>query len=90
MTEQPVARHETTSVTIAFVVSAELGMTSIALLHLEREFLTATTPNRVPVEDSGRGAGIGLVLSENVQVDLAGMFGDLTTEGIFSLVYRFD
>ena len=33
-------------------------------------------------------AGLGVVLGENVQLDLAGLFGDYTTEGIFSLVYR--
>ncbi len=32
--------------------------------------------------------GIGTVLSENLQVDIAGSFGELITEGYLSLVYR--
>ncbi len=39
-------------------------------------------------DDNIYSAGLGFVVGENVQIDLAGMFGDFTTEGIFSLVYR--
>lgn len=41
-------------------------------------------------DDNIFSAGLGLVLSENVQLDIAAMFGSLTTEGVFSLVYRFE
>jgi long-subunit fatty acid transport protein len=34
--------------------------------------------------------GFGALLSDNVQIDLAGTFGDLIKEGTMSLVYRFE
>lgn len=34
--------------------------------------------------------GFGTLLSDNVQIDLAGTFGDLIEEGTLSLVYRFE
>ncbi len=39
-------------------------------------------------DDHIYSAGLGFVIGENVQIDIAGMFGDFTTEGILSLVYR--
>jgi len=34
--------------------------------------------------------GLGFLVNDNLQIDLAGSYGDLSTEGIVSLVYRFE
>jgi long-subunit fatty acid transport protein len=41
-------------------------------------------------DDNIVSAGVGLVLSENVQLDIAALFGSLNTEGVLSMVYRFE
>ncbi|MBU0481576.1 MAG: outer membrane protein transport protein [Proteobacteria bacterium] len=41
-------------------------------------------------DDNIYTVGVGAVLSENLQVDVSGSFGDLVNEGSFSLVYRLE
>jgi len=81
----------------------ELGATPVALrggyyFRPAAYFKTAGTPPDASPEfmtldwskddDHIYSAGLGFVIGEDVQIDIAGMFGDYTTEGIFSLVYR--
>ncbi len=58
-------------------------------IHYTETRLTYLTKFRPGEDDDIFSAGIGTVLGENGQIDLAASIGDQVEEYVFSMVYRF-
>ncbi len=92
--------NDTTEVHVGFEYILDLAGTPVALrggyfnkpdhtIHYTETRLTYLTKFRQGDDDNIYSAGIGTVIGENGQIDLAASIGDQVEEYVLSMVYRF-